>query len=501
MNFKSKKKRLFLLFCFINLLALKTFAQEPPFQPHVIKEGETLSSIAKENKTTVGDIMRANGMNGKSVLKVGASIKLPIAKAKEVAKSALKDSSSSKAKKADVQPKNKEAKPITITEPQKEETEEPVKYKVVKGDNLTKVSKKFKVSELKLMEWNNMINDKIFLGEVLIVNKPAIDVDRLTKDIPPPKKLIQKKTNELPEIEKPIVDKAPDLPIKQVKYKIVKGDNLYNVSKKYHVSEKQLMEWNGMPNDKIRPGQVLIVQQVVDKKEEPIKQVVPKKDTIKVNKPTATTAIQTTKEIITVETKKPIAEKEVVVKKETEVLLPKTEKLTEVKDTLSPVTAIAEPEKKFLNVSNGTKDTLESAKVTASLHQAEMVDTAISQQKLEPKVEATPIPKNSRYVKEEGFFASYFDRKRIPENPKAGDAGVFKSVSGWNDKKYYVLINEIAQGTIVRITLDRKSVCAKVMGPLPDVKQDIGYLLRMNAAAAVALGIQEDTKFPVTINY
>jgi len=78
--------------------------------------------------------------------------------------------------------------------------------------------------------------------------------------------------------------------------------------------------------------------------------------------------------------------------------------------------------------------------------------------------------------------------------------GIFKSSSGWNDKKYYILVNDINQGTIVRITANHKSICAKVVGPLPNIKEDTGLFARINTAAADALGIQ-DTGFGVVINY
>jgi len=43
-------------------------------------------------------------------------------------------------------------------------------------------------------------------------------------------------------------------------------------------------------------------------------------------------------------------------------------------------------------------------------------------------------------------------------------------------------------------------VYAKVLGPLPDVKEDYGLLLRISNAAATVLGVP-DSKFSVKINY
>ena len=43
---------------------------------HTLKTGETLSALAKQFNTTVGDIMRANGMHADSKLVVGSTIKI-----------------------------------------------------------------------------------------------------------------------------------------------------------------------------------------------------------------------------------------------------------------------------------------------------------------------------------------------------------------------------------------------------------------------------------------
>ncbi|MEI2711637.1 MAG: hypothetical protein V9E96_21885 [Chitinophagaceae bacterium] len=45
-----------------------------------------------------------------------------------------------------------------------------------------------------------------------------------------------------------------------------------------------------------------------------------------------------------------------------------------------------------------------------------------------------------------------------------GDCATFKTTSGWSDRKYYVLVNNITPGTIVRITArkQQKYLCQSV---------------------------------------
>jgi hypothetical protein len=84
----------------------------------------------------------------------------------------------------------------------------------------------------------------------------------------------------------------------------------------------------------------------------------------------------------------------------------------------------------------------------------------------------------------------------------AGQAGIFKSTSGWQDGKYYALINNVAVGTIVKITDQStgKSVYAKVLGQLPDMKESAGLTVRLSNAAAAELG-EGDGRFGVGVSY
>ena len=102
---------------------------------------------------------------------------------------------------------------------------------------------------------------------------------------------------------------------------------------------------------------------------------------------------------------------------------------------------------------------------------------------------------------EEGYFASLFSKQKKMASfvTLEGTASVFKSVSGWEDKKFYILTNELPIGTIVRITTsDLKSICAKVISTLPDVSNSIQY--RLSDAAAALLGMNNKT-FKISVTY
>jgi LysM repeat protein len=98
-----------------------------------------------------------------------------------------------------------------------------------------------------------------------------------------------------------------------------------------------------------------------------------------------------------------------------------------------------------------------------------------------------------------GFFKNdYSDGTKSA----SGVAGIFKSTSGWQDGKYYALMNNIPVGTIVKVTdgASGKTIYAKVLGQLPDMKESAGLTIRISNAAASELG-QGDSKFNVDVRY
>ena len=103
-----------------------------------------------------------------------------------------------------------------------------------------------------------------------------------------------------------------------------------------------------------------------------------------------------------------------------------------------------------------------------------------------------------------GFFkklySSQADNKTlVKEN---GIAGAFKTTSGWTDGKYYCFHNDASPGTVIKITnnVTGKSVYAKVLDAVPDIRQNNGLLLRLSNSAAEELGSGE-AKFDCSISY
>ncbi|HEY4110983.1 LysM peptidoglycan-binding domain-containing protein [Puia sp.] len=125
------------------------------------------------------------------------------------------------------------------------------------------------------------------------------------------------------------------------------------------------------------------------------------------------------------------------------------------------------------------------------------VDTPISKPAVATASAATPsAPPSPRF--DGGIFKSEF-----MDNGKSlsGMASIFKSTSGWQDGKYYALMNNIAIGSIVKVTdAAGKSVFVKVLGQLPDMKESAGLTIRISNAAAAEMG-QTSDRFTVQVSY
>ena len=444
-----------LIGCLLLFVIQSSAQQTISYVLHTVKAGETLSGIAKESKASVGDIMRLNGMNSKGVLRIGAHIKIPIGGSKTV-----EDTAPIVAAK----PVANLAPPI-VSVPETEQPDNNSVHRIKANETLSSIAKANKTTVGDIMRLNGMNSKSILkVGEEIKLPNPE------TKT-PVTNKIVTSVTTIAPPVEMPkkVIPAEAAAPLETssnpIKYTVVKGDNLYRLSKKYNVSEAQIIQWSGMKNDIIKPGQVLIVGQE------------------------ATSSKVITKDII------PVIAKDAPINKP--VSLPK--------DTTTTFKFVARDTNKVVAIPAKVDSTIAAIKDAVSVDTIKTIPKVVVKEKPtinidEPVTDPPPIKKYAKYVEEEGFYAGYFNRKDISKNTTTGTVGTFKSTSGWNDKKYYILIDDITQGTIVMITANHKSICAKVVGPLPNIKEDLKYLARINNAAADALGIQ-DTGFGVVINY
>ena len=259
-----------------------------------------------------------------------------------------------------------------------------------------------------------------------------------------------------------------------VYHMIGKGDNLYRLSQLYNkVPINTIKDWNAMKNDVVKDGQLLIVGYMVNaptaaavKTVAPESKPDPKKDIPAFND--GRTTPNTTPD-----------------KKYIEKTQPPVPKQAPINPVVVPSGPVTKSEKTNAEEKPAVTDVKPAAKTPAPVN------------KPTAKTEYTPTEGD------EGYFASAYAQhsKDAAQQFHSGDAAVFKTISGWTDRKFYVLMNDVEPRTIVRITgPGNKNICAMVLGPLQETKGASGLLLRISNSAAAALGIT-DPKFTLTVTY
>src|SRR4030095_2186047 len=105
-----------------------------------------------------------------------------------------------------------------------------------------------------------------------------------------------------------------------------------------------------------------------------------------------------------------------------------------------------------------------------------------------------------------GYFKNNF-YQQVKTSPVTKDqtltSSIFKTTSGWQDGKYYLLINGVESGTIVKITnpSNNKTIFAKVLYAMDKIRENQGVDIRISDAAASSLAVSETDKFILKVNY
>ena len=321
-------------------------------------------------------------------------------------------------------------------------------------ETLSGIAHTYHVSVGDLMRYNGLnAKSKLQIGEKIKIPGKH-DAKIKVNDI---KETVNEESKPVEKIVKKTVVKEEVLQSPAKTHIVQQGESLFHISQISKVPIAKIREWNNLPDYTIKIGQELFLSKPT---EDEIKALIPAK-------PATENAVikPVTEKVVVKKTEKPVEESTTVQYKI------ETEKISPV----MPAKKVQEEETK--------------------VQPAEPKNT-------EPLITTTEIPKTfkpaiSVSVTDQGFFAKQF----VSSNQEVtGTAGILKTSSGWLDKKYYVLMNNINPGTIVKITCNNVSVYAKVLESLPDIKEDEGLILRISNAAVSVLNIT-DNKFPVTVDY
>lgn len=228
------------------------------------------------------------------------------------------------------------------------------------------------------------------------------------------------------------------------------------------VAMQKLRDWNGLSNDNIGAGKKIIVGFLVSKEMAAI---------------AANNRVK----------QQPVRQEEKAVVK-TEPEKEKTVKIGEAEE--KPVAKAGSVEEKQIVKTEPVKEAIQEPKQEAKNTQAVFA-----------KEEAV-VPVSG----EQGYFRRSFEQQ-VKASPASKNStvtsGIFKTTSGWQDAKYYLLIDDVATGTIVKIINpeNNKAVFAKVLGEMNGIRQNQGLNIRISNAASTALGVADTDKFILKLNY
>jgi membrane-bound lytic murein transglycosylase D len=173
---------------------------------HKVRAGETLSSIASRNHTTVKAIRQANHL-ANNTIRTGMILKVPSSK--------------------------KSAHFPVIAKASKSQPHHKQTYTVKKGDTLWKIGQEFSVSDKDIASWNKLTSSSALIpGQKLVIKAGEQQLATASSASPNPFRLIH--------------------------YTVKSGDSLIRISRKFSVSLSDIRKWNSETMGKVlRPGQKL----------------------------------------------------------------------------------------------------------------------------------------------------------------------------------------------------------------------------------------------------
>ncbi len=187
---------------------------------HTVERGQTLYAISKQHNVSMENLVAWNQLDVSAPLALGQVLRLN-GPAQETAA---------------------ELAPAPTSAPQKTNASE---HTVTPGETLYSIARKYSIALADLQKWNNLgVSGAISPGQVLGLVAPA---QPLAEEIEP-----EKGTS--------IASAASPKTTGVVLHKVGAGESMYQISRKYGVTIKEIMEWNHKPDFNVTVGESLVVK-------------------------------------------------------------------------------------------------------------------------------------------------------------------------------------------------------------------------------------------------
>ncbi len=222
-----------------------------------IKRGDTLSQIAAGYGVSLRELLRANKLSSRSIIRPGQHLLIPVPKGAELA--------SGGAAKVD-----EDGRPV---------------HRVRKGENLEGIARSYSIGIQELMAWNHIKNkNRIYAGQRLVLAGPDANKLAMTNAKLPEDHYVVRSGDvaglvarrhglsleELIELNG-LDARATIYPGQKLKLRsgagttrsinhvVQRGDTLWDLSRRYKVSIDDLRRWNSLSGNGIQPGSTLVI--------------------------------------------------------------------------------------------------------------------------------------------------------------------------------------------------------------------------------------------------
>lgn len=222
---------------------LKPKRRKASVENHVVTEGESMWDISQKYGVKLKVLYRKNRMEVGTQPAPGQKIEMQSKRSKEdevklAAEKRFEESNTN----TFVNPHSNSVniKKINFGKPGAIKTTEGVKadfHVVEKGDNIYRISEKYQVFEEDILAWNKGLNPmNMQVGQKIMLIPPSNN--------------------------KPIIEEVKKVaPTESNNIHVVeKGETMFSICRKYGISITQLREWNNLKNDSINIGQKLIIK-------------------------------------------------------------------------------------------------------------------------------------------------------------------------------------------------------------------------------------------------
>ena len=179
-------------------------SDKPSIDEYVVRNGDNISTIASTFAVSAQIIANANGIQNADLIHPGQKLFIPL---RHISSGSIQSTSNVSASS--------------------------VLHSVKRGESLSVIAHRYRIKIADLKRWNGLNNNLIHPGDILHLKLRTPNQTRLTGP-------------RLASMDKTV-------------HRVMRGETLWGLSQQYNVKIANLLNWNGLTDSTIKPGQSLII--------------------------------------------------------------------------------------------------------------------------------------------------------------------------------------------------------------------------------------------------